>query len=373
LTSRENAAEKSAKDAPSARGAICLMQGANLFETLMLNLAKYDPVECPRDVPCWERETFQKKDEHSPDGRVDLFTWQSRRCRLFFSEASDGSVQVDRVKLVPGLHVPSNWEPFRDESLLCFFYHRQAKPGKPGWSQYRITTDGAVWRNSGAILHSLEEKTKNWQRTVVSEWIAQLGLDGNLADDFTCSLEVLGFATQGDQKVLMWRREHLPISAGLLRDQWSRELLRSALRQAEDTALELSKATKRLATEILSPIDYRKADPARVKQLASSLGSEMQYWSSLSTPFYEFLESLGRSQGTADEDGQDSAINSAFDIWKRRVRGAARNAFTQASSGVTQNVRGLRAEAIAEAELTHSLKDVARKLLGGGDAQEKKK
>ena len=110
-----------------------------------------------------------------------------------------------------------------------------------------------------------------------------------------------------------------------------------------------------------------------MKLLARSFGAEIQYWSSLSIPFHAFLESLARSQGITDEDARDSAINAGFEMWKRRVRNAALDAFTQASSGVTQNVRGLRAQAIAETELRRRLAAVARKLLGGGDAEEKTK
>ena len=97
------------------------------------------------------------------------------------------------------------------------------------------------------------------------------------------------------------------------------------------------------------------------------------YWSSLSTPFYEFLESLGRSQGITDEEARDSAGNVGFEAWKRNVRNAALEAFTQASSGITQNVRGLRAQAIAETKLRSGIAKVARKLIGGGDAEEKTK
>jgi hypothetical protein len=86
-----------------------------------------------------------------------------------------------------------------------------------------------------------------------------------------------------------------------------------------------------------------------------------------------FLESLGLSQQLSGEDNQHSAQDTAFAGWKGSVRNAALDAFTQASSGVTQNVRGLRAQAIAENELRRRLAAVARKLLGGGDAQEKNK
>ena len=372
LKSRENDADKRASDSPSARGAVCLLQGANLFETLMLNLAAYDPAAHPKDLPCWERAPSQGKGERTPDGRVDLFTWQSRRSRLFGSQASDGSTRADRVKLVPGFHVPLLWNPFKDESLQSFVLQADAKPDQRPWFQYRISSERAVWRNSSAIIHGVKGEKRQELQPLTLDWIAQLVWGGELPAGFPCRLEVSGFATD-QQKVELWRREQLPVTAGLLQDPRCQESLRSALTHADDTAYALSTATKRLAAEILSPSDFKKADPKRVKQLVSSLGTEIQYWSSLSTPFYEFLESLGGSQGITDEEAQDSASNVGFEAWKRSVRSAAIKAFNQASSGVTQNVRGLRAQAIADTELSRRLAAVARKLMGGGYAEEKTK
>jgi CRISPR system Cascade subunit CasA len=372
LTSCEESRDKSAKDAPSARGAVCLLRGTSLFQTLMLNLAEYDPAAHSKDLPCWERAASQGSGQRAPDGRVDLFTWQSRRCRLFCSKCSDGSIQVDRVKIVPGFYVPPNWDPLRDESLQSFFLNPKAKPEQPPWSQYRITPEKAVWRDSDAILHGVAEEKRVRRPTLASRWIAQTVADKELAQDFTCSLEVLGIATRGDQKILLWRRERLPVSAGLLRDQRCKELLRSALKHADDTCFALTTAAERLAAEILSPaLDEsasNKPDPTRVKELARGFGAESQYWSSLTTAFAEFLECLGKSQRLIDEDARDIANNAGFEAWKRYIRTSALDAFTRAASGVTQNVRGLRAHAIAETELRRRLAAVARKLLGGDDA-----
>ncbi len=373
LKSCEKDADKRGSDAPSARGAVCLLRGTNLFQTLMLNLAEYDPAEHPKDLPCWERAPSQGKGERTPDGRVDLFTWQSRRCRLFGSCAPDGSIQVDRVKLVPGFHAPLLWSPFRDESLQSFILKREAKPEERPWFQYRITPERAVWRDSSAIIHGIEGEKR---RTLTFDWIAQLVVDGELPIAFNSRLEVLGFATD-QQKVKMWRREQLAITAGLLRDQRCRELLRSALKHSDDNAFALTTTTERLAAEILSPAleqnTANKPDPTRVKQLARSFGAEIQYWSALSIPFYQFLESLGGSQLLRHEEERDSASSGSFDVWKRHVRTSALDAFTRASSGVTQNVRGLRAHAIAETELRRRLAAVAQKLIGGDDAAGKTK
>ena len=374
LKSWEKPAERYASDSPSARGAVCLLRGANLFETLMLNLAEYDPAAHLNDLPSWERDFSQGKGKRTPDGRVDLLTWQSRRSRLFVSSAPDGSTHVDRVMLVPGFSVPPLWDPFKDEPLQSFILQREAKPDQPPWRHYQITPERAVWRNSSAIIHGVAGENRQEKRPLTLNWIAQLVWDGELPEGFRCRLEVSGFATvPGRQKIELWRREQLPVTAGLLQDPRCQESLRSALNHSDETGNALTTATKRLAAEILSPGVFKKADPKRVKQLVGSLGSEIQYWSSLSTPFYQFLESLGRSQGITDKETRDSAANVSFEAWKRSVRSAALDAFTRASSGVAQNVRGLRAQAIAETELRRRLAAVARKLLGGIDAEEKTK
>ena len=374
LESCEKDSDKRGSDSPSARGAFCLLQGANLFETLMLNLAEYDQASHPNDLPCWEREPSQGRGERTPTGRVDLFTWQGRRSRLFRALASDGSTWVDRAKLVPGFHVPLLWSPFKDESLQSFVLQSEAKPDERPWFQYRITPERAVWRDSSAIIHGIEGEKRSKRQPLTFSWIAQLVWHGELPAGFHCRIGVAGFATH-QQKVKLWRREELSVTAGLLQDPRCQESLRSALQHADDTAYALSAATEKLAAEILSPsLDANalsKPDPTRVKQLAASLGTEMRYWSCLSIPFQAFLESLGASQQLSGEENQHSAQDVAFNSWKRSVRNAALDAFTQASSGVTQNVRGLRAQAIAETDLKRRLVGVTRRLLGA-DADGKK-
>ncbi|HNY40729.1 MAG TPA: type I-E CRISPR-associated protein Cse1/CasA [Bryobacteraceae bacterium] len=371
LKSCEKDADKRASDAPTARGGVCLLRGTNLFRTLMLNLAAYDPVENQKDLPCWERETTQGRGERTPDGRVDLFTWQSRRSRLFCL-ATNGANQIAQVKLVPGYHVPLLWNPFQTESMQSFVLKPDAKPEERPWFQYRITPERSVWRDSSAIIHGIDGARR---RTLTLDWVAELVADGELPRDFTCRLEVLGFATD-QQKVRMWRREQLPVTAGLLRDQRCREILRSALRLADDTAFALTSSTEKLAAEMLSPQleedQSGKPDPSRVKELARSLGAEVQYWAALTSPFHGFLEALGASQRLTDEEARDAASNAGFEVWKELVHDAALDSYTRAASGVTRNVRGLRAHAIAEAELRHRLAAILKRLLGGDKVASKK-
>ena len=69
------------------------LEGANLFQTLMLNLVLFDNarggrpiVGCEEDVPSWERgeisPDYRIPGQGEPYGPVQCYTWQSRRMRL---------------------------------------------------------------------------------------------------------------------------------------------------------------------------------------------------------------------------------------------------------------------------------------------------
>src|SRR4030042_1009376 len=80
--------EESAKAAPLVKGAVCLVQGNNLFETLMLNLHCYnrddaEPFDMDKDdAPAWERNEETLTQDRFPKGYLDLLTWQNRRVKL---------------------------------------------------------------------------------------------------------------------------------------------------------------------------------------------------------------------------------------------------------------------------------------------------
>ncbi|MDT0529171.1 type I-E CRISPR-associated protein Cse1/CasA [Micromonospora sp. DSM 115977] len=66
------------------------IEGATLLETLLLNLVPIAPgwqVSDERDLPVWEREPQTAVEEadaaRGPHGLLSLYTWQSRRIRLF--------------------------------------------------------------------------------------------------------------------------------------------------------------------------------------------------------------------------------------------------------------------------------------------------
>ncbi|MGX7672196.1 type I-E CRISPR-associated protein Cse1/CasA [Plantactinospora sp. DSM 117369] len=86
---------KNGKGYPMGPGSVGLLggvhlEGATLLETLLLNLVPIAPgwqVADERDLPVWEREPQTAVEEagstRGPYGLLSLYTWQSRRIRLF--------------------------------------------------------------------------------------------------------------------------------------------------------------------------------------------------------------------------------------------------------------------------------------------------
>lgn len=81
-------------DSPLLRGFTVLVSGENLFQTLALNLVRYDE-EHPiarshgrQDLPAWEqdRPAAPRKEGSRPAGYLDYLTWQSRRIHLYPEE-----------------------------------------------------------------------------------------------------------------------------------------------------------------------------------------------------------------------------------------------------------------------------------------------
>lgn len=98
----------SAESAHLVKSAVHLVIGANLFETLLLNLTAIESGTGPLNLipeenrPAWELD-LPVAAARTPAGLLDLLTWQSRRVLLFPN--ADGS--VSRVTIMAGLSFPA--------------------------------------------------------------------------------------------------------------------------------------------------------------------------------------------------------------------------------------------------------------------------
>jgi CRISPR system Cascade subunit CasA len=164
-------------------------EGATLRETLLLNLI---PDELPdllqedRDLPAWERDpagpASEFADGHEPAGQLELYTWQSRRIRLFHDD--DG---VYGVLIANGDRMtPQN--RFRTEPLSVW-RRSQAQEKKSGvvptYMPRTHDPERAIWRGLAALLqdtwhHTQGREATGHLRPAVLKWLDAARSDGHL-------------------------------------------------------------------------------------------------------------------------------------------------------------------------------------------------
>jgi CRISPR system Cascade subunit CasA len=146
--------------------------GANLFETLLLNLMFADSSSKLIDFgsPVWETapKTAAKK-TLTPKGYVELLTWQSRRARLFY--------EGDRVTGV----ISSYGDVFEKENLFIeqmSGWHDSSQKGQ-GYIPTTHSASRSMWRDLGALLPKFkdkDDKESTIRRPGVLDWLSELGI-----------------------------------------------------------------------------------------------------------------------------------------------------------------------------------------------------
>ncbi len=164
---------------------IILAEGANLFDTLMLNLplllAKVD------DVPVWERAALMpgvSTDHPMPTGPADLFTWPSRRVLLHVKGDRIVDVQIsngDRLgpQQQTGNEPMTSWRKSKNQS----------KGGGDVYMPVTHSPDRRVWQGLAALLVSTDGASK---RAPVLDWLEKLRRAGVLPEDRTVFLRAVG-------------------------------------------------------------------------------------------------------------------------------------------------------------------------------------
>lgn len=312
-------------DGPCARGIVFLVHGDTLFETLMLNLLRYDDASpLPKrsdDLPAWEMDDPFADERATPRGYLDYLTWQNRRVLLFPEMAGD-EVVIRQMTMAPGLRlaegIPDPMKPYRRDE-------------KRGLLPLRFNEDRALWRDS-ATLFQLDSATAYAPRAFA--WLAELADEGYLPYDIRRTL-ALGMAND-QAKVEFYRTEHLPLSLAYLRNQQLVNVLRDdVLAMAENVARQLWGAARTMALFILAPqADTEGArQPASedMNRLAAMWSIERRYWSQLELPFHLALEVL--------PDNREEALTA----WQKALRRIAWNAFDHVARDVETDPRALKA------------------------------
>lgn len=352
--SRAKGDPPSAPAAPLAKGAVVLVKGGNLFQTLMLNLHRYnpkqeEPFECsPSDAPAWEHEEQAGAEDRLPEGYLDLLTWQSRCARLIPEANERGESVVAQFSYARGAGIPDSWSPFRKETMFVFRRHPKAEEHEESWFILGLKEKRAVWRDSSALF---EIKGEYAPRTI--EWLSRLVESGTLDRSRLLSVDVLGFCPEKHRpaKLLFWRHERLPLPVTYLSEPRLIEKLRLALQQAEDVASDLRAAAYELAKLLLATQSNQprapQPDKKNVRALLDRMSPTRVYWSRLEVLFARFLVDLA-ADVTQHDDGSPEYGNVALPAWELALRHTSAQALAELTRSLDSSARSLKAAAMAE-------------------------
>lgn len=341
---RKSGEPNSASAGPLNRGALVLLRGANLFETLLLNLLVYAPDDgkpivgqAAKDIPSWEaqdlaRPTASKEPERRAHGWIDRLTFISRRLEL--AHAADGTVTGVVYCVGQGLDDTDSVDPMfarlkTDKELRVLEF-----------SEQRVT-----WRDSHAVLRT--NNSDYAEPPAALRQLARRELRSVIGQSNRFALELYGM--RGDQaKIKLTRCERFILPRTVLEDPDRAELVREATLVSEGGASALREALRRLVTVSLAPAG-RSPDPADVKDIAAALGTEQAYWANLSAPFHLLL------------DGLDIDSSGARDQFLRAVRDAAASELRRATHALGSTGGKLKGAALAEVTLRQRLAELTNR------------
>ena len=309
---RKTGATDSAAVLPMMDAANVLVRGANLYETLLLNLVEYDPardqpsVVTGDDIPIWER-THQKPKERSPVGYIDYLTYQWRRVKLF---AQDG--QVMRVALHPGDRLPKDVSSSQWECGIAY-----TKTEK-GLMTVRLNSARSLWRDSAVFLQSAETSS----RPRILDWVAVLKAEGLIESNL--HLQVLGLNVDNANiaKPLGWSGQQFAAPLIYLTEKPLWQRLSGAIAIAEDHQ-QIFRAFRGSPYHALA----EALNNNNAKAFAATLDGESRYWVTLDCAFQTLLAELPTDR-TVDGNGITYG-NTKLPEWTTTVQRAAKDAFTE--------------------------------------------
>jgi CRISPR system Cascade subunit CasA len=337
---------KSADNAPLVKGAVALVKGENLFQTLMLNLHHYNiedeepfPSE-PDDAPVWERDDEIRAEERRPKGYLDLLTWQSRRVRLHPEQDRNGQTVVRKVVRMKGNQFPDGFILHNKETMLSFNKIDRPRQGQAPWLAVTFREDRALWRDSLTLFQSVHDKRAR-PRTLT--WLNDLANNGIISSSSVYSLSLMGLTTN-QAVVLLWRHERLPLPLKYLEDENLVAMLERALNIAEEAGRLLDRLAWNLSRLTIAPNAEKlnKEQSKEIRNFRDHLAPGRSYWSQLGVSFNHLLTRLAYDQ-KEDEHGEIVYGVTAMPWWAREVRDAATEAFENTTRGLDRSARMLKA------------------------------
>lgn len=328
---------------PLLNGVSFLVEGDNLFETLLLNCLQYaEHKPLPTlgvDEPTWESEKPFKKREQ-PNGYLDYLTWQNRKVLLI----PDETMRVKAMQIMRGLDLGKDLEdPFK-------LYLKKDS----GWKFLPFTRERSLWRDSHALIKRHDPDNVHPPQT--AKWLALL------LDETDClePSQIYRYMALGagvhykDAKIYFYRHESMPLPLTYLVKEDLVSKLNDAMTRTEQVKLSLKRAAFTLAKNFISPSAEEKGgrqpDLGDVDKLMDHWNVESHYWSKLETPFSLLVVELPIDS--------ESALTS----WNETLKQTAWDALTSAERMAGENTKALKAAVKARGVLAYELKKLFEEL-----------
>jgi CRISPR system Cascade subunit CasA len=353
---------KSADNAPLVKGAVTLVKGKNLFQTLMMNLHRYsfdnkEPFEMePDDAPHWERNSVTCAVDRKPKGYIDLLTWQSRRIKLIPENDEKGNIIIKQVVIMKGNQFPDGYSLHGKEPMLAFRKIQKPTKGQEPWIPVSFHKERVIWRDSLSLFQSV---TDDRDRPKILDWLGDLAIQEILPQSATYDLELMGIST--DRAIIfLWRHERLPLPLMYLENKNLIDRLKDALGLAEDIGKALENAVWNFAKLNIAPEadklnENQKKD---IESIVDSLSPTRPYWAALGLYFNRLVADLANDLSPDGEYG-----TKVMPLWSQEVRRSAWLAFREATGSFDRSGRILKAVTIAEDSFNYRMNSIMKEFL----------
>jgi CRISPR system Cascade subunit CasA len=329
-----------------------LLEGKTLKETLLLNLVASDVRDPARDLPAWEREPVGPAEEQeggrTPTGPVDLYTWQSRRIRLF---PAHGRVRDALVANGERL-TPQNLHGAEPHTAWRRSEAQEKKLSRPlVYMPREHDPERAVWRGLQSLLPrgTATQKGEASARLApgVLQWLGHLSVEDMIVKDHVVRVRTIGMIYGSNNSVVDEVIDDALSMRALLARQDAEQLVGVATACVEAAEL-AARALGNLAANLAAAAGGDGAGP-RTRALESAFAE-------LDAPFRSWLLGIG-----ADSDYTDVQIawhHTAYGLIRGLAKDLQRRAPLNAWAG--RQVRGRR---LTPAHADKQFRDDLRKAL----------
>lgn len=293
------------------------LEGRTIRETLLLNLIPYNVpylTHDERDCPVWERPPQGPAEEpdatRGPFGRLSLYTWQSRRIRLFGDEtAITGALVANGDKLEwTDLHYIEPMTAWRRNSK-----REKELKRSPVYLPALHDHTRALWRGLDALLPAAgasgDREGPPTLAPALAQWAARLRNAGYVERGFRVSTRAVGVA-YGTQQAVVDEIYHDSLTLNISAFVATHSLAALIVDSARD-ADEAVKRLRRLAENLTRAAGSRgkdRTDPAR----AAADRAAMLAYAELDQHFRQWVSTL-------DDDVEPVAARTAWQQTVRRV------------------------------------------------------